>query len=160
MAQPQRRLQPQPPPLDAGAALTRLTTAVGERVLEERARSGLSAPQLQVLRLASHGVSMTLLAQSLGVPKSTATSVVDQLEALALATRSVDDDDRRRQLVLSTPIGTARLQQFDAALARRVDDLLSVLSEPRARRLRILLSSLPDASVPLPLAVPPLVRPR
>ncbi len=141
-------------PLAAGAALIRLSTAVGERVLEVRAASGLSALQLQVLRLAAEGADMSALARGLGAPKSTVTSVVDQLEAAGLALRAGDDEDRRRQIVRSTAAGAARLGEFDAALAARVDGLLATLGPTRARRLRELMTKLPDATVPLPLAGP------
>jgi DNA-binding MarR family transcriptional regulator len=138
--------------LDVGAAVIRLTTAVGERVLEERDASGMSARQLQVLRVAANGASMTTLAEVLRAPKSTVTSVIDQLEALGLAARASDADDRRRQIVRSTAAGNARLREFDLALAGRIDGLLSNLSPDRASRLRELMAKLPNATVPIPLA--------
>jgi DNA-binding MarR family transcriptional regulator len=141
-----------PNALDVGAAVIRLTTAVGERVLDEREASGMSARQLQVLRLAAEGASMTSLVQVLRAPKTTVTSVIDQLEALGLATRTSDADDRRRQIVRSTAAGNARLREFDLALAGRIDELLLNLSPDRARRLRELMAKLPDATVPIPLA--------
>jgi DNA-binding MarR family transcriptional regulator len=141
-------------PLDAGAAVIRLATAVGERVLEVRSVSGMSALQLQVLRVASDGATMSTLARELNAPKSTVTSVVDQLEAMDLAVRVSDHNDRRRQIVRSTTAGSARLRTFDAALARRIDGMLSSLSPDRARRLREMMAKLPGATVPLPLGVP------
>jgi DNA-binding MarR family transcriptional regulator len=140
--------------LDVGAALTRLTTAVGERVLEVRAASGLSAIQLQVLRLATRGVTMSKLAATLAAPKSTVTSVVNQLEESGLARRARDDRDRRRQIVRATPVGSARLRDFDDAVTQRVDEMLTDLDPARTRRLRDLMARLPDATVPLPLAGP------
>jgi DNA-binding MarR family transcriptional regulator len=140
--------------LDVGAALTRLTTAVGERVLEARAASGLSAIQLQVLRLGTRGATMSELAATLATPKSTVTSVVNQLEASGLARRARDDRDRRRQIVRATPVGSARLRDFDDAVAQRVDEMLTDLDPARTRRLRDLMARLPDATVPLPLAGP------
>jgi DNA-binding MarR family transcriptional regulator len=141
-------------PLAVGAAIVRLTTAVGERVLEVRAASGLTALQLQVLRVAADGASMSALAGALGASKSTVTSVVDQLEAMSLAVRATDDDDRRRQIVQSTSAGLERLHEFDVALARRIEDLLANLSPARSRRLRELMRKLPDSTVPFPLAGP------
>jgi DNA-binding MarR family transcriptional regulator len=147
MNEPQRSL-------DAGAAIVRLTTAVGERVLQVRSESGMSALQLQVLRVAKDGATMTTLARELGAPKSTVTSVVDQLEAMELVVRVGDEDDRRRQIVRSTAAGSARLLAFDAALSGRIDGLLTILDPDRARRLRELMAKLPAATVPLPLAGP------
>jgi DNA-binding MarR family transcriptional regulator len=145
MNEPQR-------PLDAGAAVIRLATAVGERVLEVRSDFGMSALQLQVLRVAKDGATMSTLARELGAPKSTVTSVVDQLEAMDLAVRVSDHDDRRRQIVRNTTAGSTRLRGFDAAVADRIDGLLTNLSPDRARRLRELMAKLPEATVPFPLA--------
>ena len=141
-------------PLDVGAALTRLTTAVGERVLTVRAASGLSAIQLQVLRLAADGATISALTRILEAPKSTMTSVIDQLEALGLAERGVDVADRRRQIVRSTAAGAARLQSFDAALAVEIDRVLSGLSVARRKRLETLMAKLPGPTVPVPLSGP------
>ncbi|MDQ1550731.1 MAG: MarR family transcriptional regulator, lower aerobic nicotinate degradation pathway regulator [Actinomycetota bacterium] len=141
-------------PLDAGAALIRLTTAVGERVLETRSESGTTALQLQVIRVAEEGATMTTIARALGSPKSTVTSVVDQLEAASLAVRVSDPDDRRRQIVRSTTAGSAQLRAFDAAIEGRIDDLLTILDPDRARRLAEMMAKLPGATVPLPLAGP------
>jgi DNA-binding MarR family transcriptional regulator len=140
--------------LDAGAAIIRLSTAVGERALEVRTASGLSALQLQVLRVAAYGANMSTLARALAAPKSTVTSVVDQLEAMHLAARAADVDDHRRQIVTSTAAGAAKLRDFDVELAGRIDRLLANLTLARAHRLRELMTRLPDATVPLPLAQP------
>ena len=141
-------------PLDAGAALIRLATAVGERVLEARNESGATALQLQVLRVAKDGATMSTLARELDAPKSTVTSVVDQLEAMELVVRVGDKEDRRRQIVRNTTAGSARLRAFDAVIADRIDGLLTKLSPDRGRRLREMMAKLPGATVPLPLAGP------
>jgi DNA-binding MarR family transcriptional regulator len=143
-----------PGALAAGAAVIRLTTAVGERVLEVRSASGLTALQLQVLRVAANGASMTALAQVLGAPKTTVTSVIDQLETMGLVRRTEDEADRRRQIVRSSAAGVTRLAEFDRTLSDRIDGLLMSLSPGRARRLGELMAKLPDATVPLPLAGP------
>jgi DNA-binding MarR family transcriptional regulator len=143
-----------PRALEAGAAVIRLATAVGERVLEVRAASGLTALQLQVLRVAMDGASMTTLARALGVPKTTVTSVIDQLETMGLAVRTKDEADRRSQIVRNTVMGNARLLEFDRVLRDRIAGMLTSLSPERARRLRELMAKLPDATAPLPLAGP------
>jgi len=140
--------------LDAGAAIIRLSTAVGERVLQARAASGLTARQLQVLRLAVGGIRMSALARGLGTPKSTMTSVIDQLEALGLAARGADQGDGRGQVVGSTATGEARLREFDTTVAARVDALVATLTPARQRQLRELMSRLPSATVPVPLSGP------
>jgi DNA-binding MarR family transcriptional regulator len=140
--------------LEAGEAVIRLATAVGERVLEVRAASGLTALQLQVLRVTTDGASMSALAQAVSAPKTTTTSVVDQLEAMGLVRRTKDEADGRRQIVLSTTDGEVRLSEFDRVLSDRIDGLLMNLSPGRARRLRELMAKLPDATVPFPLTGP------
>jgi DNA-binding MarR family transcriptional regulator len=140
--------------LDVGAAIIRLSTAVGERVLEVREASGLSALQLQTLRVVADGANMSTLARALGAPKSTVTSVVDQLEAMGLAVRGTDDEDHRRQIVRSTAAGGAQLRDFDLALAGRIDRLLASLSPARAHRLRELMRRLPEPAAPMPLDGP------
>ena len=141
-------------PLDLGAAITRLTTAVGERVLAVRAASGLSAVQLQVLRLAADEPTIATLTRILGTPKSTMTSVLNQLESSGLAERASDPGDRRRQVVHLTTRGRARLRAFDHALEAQVESMLNSLSSANTRRLEVLLTTLPSASVPIPLSGP------
>ena len=143
-----------PAPLGPGPAITRISTAVGERVLEVRAASGLSARQLQVLRLAARGIRVSTLADRLGTPKSTMTSVLDQLEDAALAVRTTDKDDRRGQVVTSTAGGMIALRNFDRAVDTRLAEVVAGLDETKALRLRELLAKLPDATLPVPLAGP------
>jgi DNA-binding MarR family transcriptional regulator len=142
---------PMPQALDAGPALTRVSTAVGEQVLAARATTGLTAVQLQVLRMSTDAPAMSEIAARLAAPKSTVTSVVDQLVAAGLADRAVDERDRRRQTVRATTIGRHRLDAFDADVARRVEGLLAALPAARAARLRELLTALPDPTRPVPL---------
>jgi DNA-binding MarR family transcriptional regulator len=143
-----------PEPLGASAAIIRISTAVGERVLEVRAASGLSPRQLQVIRLAARGVRITALAERLGTPKSTMTSVLDQLEDAGLAIRTTDPDDHRGQIVTSTPGGMIALRNFDRALESRLAGVVARLDEAKSRRLQELLAKLPDATQPVPLAGP------
>jgi DNA-binding MarR family transcriptional regulator len=141
-------------PLSASAAIIRISTAVGERVLDVRAGSGLSARQLQVIRLAARGARINTLADRLGVPKSTMTSILDQLEEGGLATRTTDHDDRRGQVVTSTAGGLIALRNFDRSIETRLAELVSGLGEDKSRRLRELLAKLPDPKGPVPLTGP------
>jgi DNA-binding MarR family transcriptional regulator len=143
-----------PEPLGASAAIIRMSTAVGERVLEVRAASGLSARALQVIRLAARGVRINALAERLGAPKSTMTSVLDQLEDAGLAIRTIDPDDHRGQVVTSTAGGMIALRNFDRAVESALADLVARLDETKSRRLRELLAKLPDSTQPVPLAGP------
>ena len=137
--------------LDPGPAMIRVASAVGEIVLEARAATGATAAQVQVLRLAATGAGMTDIASGMKWPKSTATSVVDQLVAAGLAARSTDERDGRRQVVSTTAAGAAILDEFDRAIRRRVGELTRVLPIEDRRRLAVLLAKLPDPTRPLPL---------
>jgi DNA-binding MarR family transcriptional regulator len=140
-------------PLEPGAALIRMTTTLGPRIQAVRMRSGLTAAQLQTLRVVrARGATMGDIAARLRVPKSTATSVVDQLVASSLARREVDGQDRRRQLVRATRAGERALDDFDAEVTRIAQDLLAVLPPRRRARLRQLLERLPDPVSPVPIA--------
>lgn len=138
--------------LPLGAALIRTATAVGERVLAARAESGLSALQLQVLRLASGGPTMSDVATRLGLSKSTATSLVDQLAAAGLVERTEDTGDRRRLVLSPTVRGQEKLSDFDAGVQRGVLVLLEAIPTARHARLVELLGRIPDAGRPVPLA--------
>lgn len=126
-------------PLAAGPAAIRVSTAIGVRTDEARQATGLTPPELRVLRLTREAVAMGDLAQLLAVPKSTVTSTVDQLVARGLVARTADEQDRRRQLVTATAQGTDTLAQFDAALASRVADLAAELTPHQRARLAELL---------------------
>jgi DNA-binding MarR family transcriptional regulator len=138
--------------LPAGAALIRVSTAVGERVLGARAESGCTALQLQALRVAQGGPTMTDLVDRLRVSKSSATSVVDQLVAAGLAMREVDESDRRRQRVRQTAEGAALLSRFDERIRSRVHELTDGLSARDQKRLVGMLREIPDPVGLLPLA--------
>jgi len=138
--------------LPAGAALIRVSTAVGERVLEARAESGCTALQLQALRVARAVPTMTELVDRLRVSKSSATSVVDQLVSAELAIREVDAADRRRQRVRPTAAGEELLNRFDARVRTRVHELTDGLSESQQKRLLGVLRDIPDPVGLLPLA--------
>lgn len=138
-------------PLEAGPALTRMTTAVGERILRARLASGLTATQLQALRLAHDGPTMSSLSSALGLSKSTLTSVVDQLVAAQMALRAADPADGRRQVVRSTELGISTLARFDADITDAVTRVVATLPDASRARLADLLSRVPDPSRPIPL---------
>ncbi len=131
------------PPLSAGATVIRLATAIGVRATEIRDAAGLTHAELRVLRRSLDAPRMGDLAEQLEAPKSTITSVVDQLVARGLVSRTADAQDRRRQLVTATRQGVEALARFDAALASRTADLVVALTVPQRARLGELLARLP-----------------
>lgn len=138
-------------PLPTGAALTRITSLVGERILAARAETGCTALQLRALRAVVLEPTMTQLGDRLRLSRSSTTSVVDQLAAAGLATRTIDLADRRRQRVRRTTDGTALLDAFDASIRTRVHELVDDLPARQQRRLLRLLRAFPDPDGLLPL---------
>ncbi len=136
------------PPLFAGATVIRLASAIDVRAVEIRESAGLTAAELRVLRRALDGTRMGALAEQLAAPKSTITSVVDQLVARGLVSRSADEHDRRRQIVTATRRGAELLAQLDADLASRVTGLVESLTVTQRARLTELLARLPAAANP------------
>lgn len=131
--------------------MIRLSTAVGERIIRARVSTGLTATQLQSLRLSLDGVTMTTLATALGLSKSTLTSVVDQLVSSGMVVRQGDLADRRRQVVEATDRGRDTLAAFDAMIAGEIAAIVGALSPQRQHRLVHLLSGVPAATRPIPL---------
>lgn len=138
------------PTLGVGAAIIRVSTAIGASTAQSRHTSDLTAAQLQVLRLALPGCSVGFVVGRLATPKSTVTSVVDQLAASGLVSRAADPADRRRQIIAATPRGAKLLATFDADLADRVGMLASAVPSAQRARLSALLARLPDPIGPFP----------
>lgn len=98
-----------------------------------------------VRRIARRPMSMSELATALGIERSNATALVDELEALGLVRRMPHPTDRRAKLVEATRKGKA--------LARRADDILatpppqvSALSTDELETLRRILTDMsPDS---------------
>jgi DNA-binding MarR family transcriptional regulator len=73
--------------------------------------------------------SLTALHQSLSIPKSAVTALVDRLHARGMVERRQDQLDRRRWFVSLTPSGQHLMQEVEEEEARLVQDALKRLPE-------------------------------
>ena len=97
------------------------------RIQNHLARGLVSIPDLAANRpgllsslaiiSANPGVSQVMLAREAGLDKATLVMIIDDLEHAGLARRKRDTDDRRRNLLFTTPKGEKMLEQW-IALAR------------------------------------------
>src|ERR1700728_1485278 len=116
--------------------------------LDEAAREhGLSgARDWIVLSAIAAGPRQTqlALAQSLGLDKTTLTSLLDRLEAAGLVTRDQDSRDRRARIPGLTEAGGRVQQELIAARDRAEEAVLGRLSADEQRVLRALLNRLAE----------------
>ena len=91
---------------------------------------GLGREHWQVLRLFEDGQgrSMGDIARTAGLPRATATRVVDLLTANALVYRRSDPLDRRRVLVYLADPGTESLRRIEAALVAHAAPALTTFA--------------------------------
>jgi MarR family transcriptional regulator, organic hydroperoxide resistance regulator len=116
--------------------------------LDEAAREhGLSgARDWIVLSAIAAGPRQTqlALAHSLGLDKTTMTSLLDRLESAGLVTRDQDSRDRRARIPGLTETGTRVQHELIAARDRAEAAVLSQLSADEQRVLRAMLGRLAD----------------
>ena len=94
----------------------------------------LSAAQLQALiLLAESDLRMSELAARLGVAESTATRLVDRLEATKLVRRRSSQPDRRAVVAELTPSGRRLAGELEDSRRQFLSELLAAL-EPEDRR--------------------------
>jgi DNA-binding MarR family transcriptional regulator len=124
--------------------------------LDEAAREhGLSgARDWIVLSAIAAGPRQTqlALAQSLGLDKTTMTSLLDRLEAAGLVTRDHDSRDRRARIPGLTKAGTRAQQELIAARDRAEAAVLGQLSPDEQRVLRAMLRRLAEGPADDPRA--------
>ena len=132
VGQVQKRPDIESPPPDETLDLGRLGDFVGFRLRRiqnqlsrafaaETQRYGLRHGEFSALAIigANPGLSQMMLAREVGLDKSAAVLVIDDLERLGFAQRRRSATDRRRYALYATPAG-------DAALADMFDQLLLV----------------------------------
>lgn len=79
--------------------------------------------------------SPSKLAEKAGVSRATMTGLIDSLQRDRLVTRMVGPKDRRQTLVKLTAKGQAKLDQVMPEYYRRVQQLMSVLSDDEGKTL-------------------------
>ena len=78
--------------------------------------------------------SQAVLGRSTGIDRSDVTAAVNELENRHLVGRSVDPDDRRRNIVAITPAGKKQLGVLDRLIAEVQEEVLAPLSATERRQ--------------------------
>jgi DNA-binding MarR family transcriptional regulator len=96
-------------------------------------REGLSDAEVQALfTLHSKQVCrVSELSSEIGIPPSTATGILDRLDAKGLLERVPDPDDRRGIILKSVPATSAMIERLSATLTQEMEPVLSVLPDGR-----------------------------
>ena len=107
----------------------------------------LPAAQLQALSLLAteDHLGMSELAERIGVAESTATRLVDRLEAAGLVERRTSPPDRRRVVAELTPAGRKLAVELDESRRQFLAELLVMLPAGDRRELVRLFAKLTDA---------------
>jgi MarR family transcriptional regulator, lower aerobic nicotinate degradation pathway regulator len=82
------------------------------------------------------------LGRSIGIDRSDVTAALAELESRNLIERTVDPENRRRNIVTLTPEGVERLHDLDIVVGTVQDELLAPLTATQRRQLITLLSRL------------------
>ena len=102
---------------------------------------GVNARELGVLLFLDGGepASQQDASDRMGVDRTTMVRLVDGLEAKGLVERRAAQEDRRRNVLVVTPVGQTSLRRALEASDRAERELLEVLDEAEAAQLRALL---------------------
>lgn len=133
------------PPEPLGQALGFLLSWNGQRMARRFAAAleplGLKPPHFGVLRIleAAPGMTQQELVERSLIDPSSMVKVVDELEELGLAERSIHPEDRRRRVVELTARGRRTLARAREIADAAVDDVLAPLDADERETLRRLL---------------------
>lgn len=124
--------------------LAQAAASSGRTVGAALASTGAHRSQYAVLAaLDEHGPSsQTELSDSVGLDRSDLVRLLDTLVADDLVVREPDPDDRRRNRIVLTPAGDARLRELDGVLASAQAEVTAALSDAERERLVALLRKL------------------
>ncbi len=117
--------------------------------MRQGAGADLSVPQFRVLAFLGRtpGVSLSAVAECVGVANATASTMVGRLVRRRLVTRSGDPAERRKVRLTLTPQGTALLARARAHTRARVAERLGVLASRELSELGSALALLDRALV-------------
>ena len=112
-----------------GFRLRRIQNQLSNAFTEQSVALGLRPGEFSALAIisANPGLSQGKLAREVGLDKSAAVTVIDDLERLALAERRRSTEDRRRHALYTTKAGEAALKKLFARLESVEKDVLNVL---------------------------------
>jgi len=101
-------------------------------------RSGLTGPQVTVMACLANGGPMTLteLSRQLGMGHSTASGIVDRLQARGFVHRTPDASDRRRTQITVTEIVTTYVRELEQGPSGRLTAALEGASAEQRRTIK------------------------
>jgi len=119
------------------AHIDALWSALFHSPFDEAREAGLTGPQVRLMAsLVTRGtMTLTELSQTLGMSHSTASGIVDRLQARGLVRRSPDTRDRRRTTLAVTDKVTQYVHELEAGPASR---LVAVLGNASAGQRRVI----------------------
>jgi MarR family transcriptional regulator, lower aerobic nicotinate degradation pathway regulator len=88
------------------------------------------------------------LGRSTGIDRSDVTAALAELEARSLVERTVDPENKRRNIVTLTPEGAGQLRDLDTLVDTIQDELLAPLTAAQRRQFTTLISRLAGDSPP------------
>lgn len=130
-----------------GFRLRRIQNQLSSAFTTESVEHGLRPGEFSALALisANPGLSQVKLAREVGLDKSAAVTVVDDLERLGFAERRPSPGDRRRHALHTTASGEAALEKMFARLEAVEQDVLNALGPHDLRVLSALLDRVYDS---------------
>ncbi|AOH83351.1 hypothetical protein AWL63_04580 [Sphingomonas panacis] len=130
-----------------GFRLRRIQNQLSGAFSTQSVEIGLRPGEFSALAIisANPGLSQAKLAREVGLDKSAAVAVVDDLERLGMAERRRSPDDRRRHALYTTEVGEAALVKLFARLALVEQDVLNVLGPRDLQVLSTLLDRVYDS---------------
>lgn len=130
-----------------GFRLRRIQNQLSGAFSAQSVEIGLRPGEFSALAIisANPGLSQAKLAREVGLDKSAAVAVVDDLERLGMAERRRSPDDRRRHALYTTDGGEAALVKLFSRLALVEQDVLNVLGEHDLEVLSTLLDRVYDS---------------
>lgn len=128
--------------LDLARLLTLVERGVVLRFTEALRADGATLDEWRVLSLLGdgNGHAMTEIAEYALLPAPTLTKVVDRMVSVNLVHRRADETDRRRVLVLASDRGRRALQQWNATVEGKYDEVVAALGSEEIALLRALLT--------------------
>jgi DNA-binding MarR family transcriptional regulator len=108
---------------------------------EDAERAGLTGPQVSVMAciVTKSPTTLTEVSRTLGMNHSTASGIVDRLQARGLIRRAQDPDDQRRTRLMVTDKVTRYVQELQAGPSGR---LAAALAKARPREREAILKGL------------------
>lgn len=130
-----------------GFRLRRIQNQLSSAFTAASVEHGLRPGEFSALALisANPGLSQGKLAREVGLDKSAAVAVVDDLERLGFAERRPSPGDRRRHALHATAIGEAALERMFARLEAVEQDVLNALGPHDLHVLSALLDRVYDS---------------